>query len=62
MGGGGVVQQPMIFDPEHPTAARILAKTLFRYLRSNGLAEREVIALATELLGLVAEDMRTATD
>lgn len=52
----------MIFDPEHPTAARILAKTLFRYLRSNGLAEREVIALATELLGLVAEDMRTATD
>ena len=48
----------MIFDPEHPRAARVLAKTLFRYLRHNGLAEREVIAIATELIGLVAEDMR----
>ena len=44
-----------------PRRARILAKTIYRELRSNGLDEHAVLALATELLGLVAEDMRSAS-
>ena len=41
--------------------ARILAKTIYRDLRTNGLDEHAVLTLATELLGLVAEDMRSAS-
>jgi hypothetical protein len=46
---------------DDPRRTRILAKTIYRELRSNGLDERAVLALATELLGLVAEDMRSAS-
>jgi hypothetical protein len=43
-------------------AVGILAKTLFRELRSSGYAEADVMALATELLGIVASEMRTKRD
>ena len=39
-------------------SARILAKTIYRELRSEGLDEREVLSIASELLGLVAEEVR----
>lgn len=39
--------------------AKVLAKTLYRELRHSGLEEREVLAVATELLGLVARDLRS---
>ncbi|HZO13728.1 MAG TPA: hypothetical protein VFB62_10725 [Polyangiaceae bacterium] len=52
------IAQPRDDDPRR---ARILAKTIYRELRSGGLDERAVLALATELLGLVAEDMRSAS-
>ena len=39
-------------------SAKILAKTIYRELRSSGLGEREVLAIASELLGLVAEEVR----
>ena len=42
-------------DPRRP---RILAKTIYRELRSSGLEEREVLAIATAMLALVAADMR----
>ena len=35
----------------------ILAKSMYRELRSNGLGEGEVMALAGELLALVASEM-----
>jgi hypothetical protein len=38
--------------------ARVLAKTLYRELRQNGLEERQVLAVTTELLALVARDLR----
>lgn len=41
-------------------SARILAKTIYRELKSSGIEESEVIAVATEMLGLVAGDMRKA--
>jgi hypothetical protein len=41
-----------------PRALRILAKTIYRELRQNGLAEQDVIAIAGELLSLVAGEVK----
>jgi hypothetical protein len=39
-------------------ALRILAKTVYRELRQGGLVEEDVMAIAGELLSLVAGDMQ----
>jgi hypothetical protein len=44
--------------PNDPRAARILAKTIYRELRGSGFSERDVMALAGELLALVASEVR----
>ena len=41
-----------------PRALAILAKTIYRELRSSGYAQRDVVALASELVGMVASDIR----
>jgi hypothetical protein len=41
-----------------PRALAILAKTIYRELRSSGYEERDVIALAGELLGIVASEVK----
>ena len=41
-----------------PRAVSILAKTIYRELRAAGYAERDVMALASELLGMVATDVK----
>jgi hypothetical protein len=50
------------FDPtpgtRDPKALTILAKTIYRELRSSGYAERDVMALAGELLGMVASEVK----
>jgi hypothetical protein len=50
------------FDHTHgardPRALAILAKTIYKELRSSGYAERDVIALAGELLGMVASEVK----
>ncbi len=45
-------------DLQDPRALRILAKSIYRDLRENGLGERDVMALASELLGLVTTEVR----
>ena len=40
-------------------AARILAKSLYRDLTAQGYDERQIVALATELIGEVAQKMAT---
>jgi hypothetical protein len=40
-------------------AVKILAKTIYRELRTSGLDEKEVLALAGELLGLVSSEVRS---
>jgi len=45
-------------SPKDPRAARIVAKTIYRELRSGGFSERDVMALAGELLALVTTDMK----
>ena len=41
-----------------PRALAILAKTIYRELRSSGYAQRDVVALASELVGMVASAIR----
>lgn len=41
-----------------PRGSKILAKTIYRELRSSGVEEREVLAIASEMLRLVADEMR----
>lgn len=41
-----------------PRALRILAKSIYRELRQGGLAEEDVMAVAGDLLGLVAGDVK----
>ena len=44
--------------PNDPRAARILAKTIYRELRGSGFSERDVMALAGELLSLVTSEVK----
>ena len=52
------------FDTQQQTGARdpkalaILAKTIYRELRASGYVERDVMALAGELLGMVATEVK----
>ncbi len=39
-------------------AVKILAKSLFRQLKDQGYQNRDVLALSTELVGLIASDLR----
>lgn len=41
-----------------PRALAILAKTIYRELRGSGYTARDVVALAGELVGMVASDVR----
>ena len=41
-----------------PRGVRIVSKTIYKELRAGGLSEDEVLAIATELLGLVAAEIR----
>jgi urease gamma subunit len=51
------------FDPtpglRDPRAVAILAKTIYRELRSSGYTEKDVMALASELLGRVAHEVHS---
>ena len=39
-------------------ALRILSKSLYRELRQNGYEPKQIVSLATELVGLVTSDIR----
>jgi len=57
-------KQPISEIPvaEQKRAVRILAKSIYRELRSQGYDEKQIVSLATELLGEVAKKMaRPAT-
>lgn len=41
-----------------PRALRILAKTIYREMRQGGLVEEDMMNVASELLSLVATDMK----
>jgi hypothetical protein len=45
--------------PTDPKAVAILAKNIYREFRAGGFSERDVMALAGELLELVTRDVRS---
>ena len=48
--------------PNADRAVRIFAKSLFRQLKESGYENREILALSTELVGLITTDLRPAAD
>jgi hypothetical protein len=53
----GSLHPPVSTDAK---ATKILARTFFNQLRSSGYTPTQVIAVATELIDLVATDIREA--
>ena len=47
---------------QDPRAVAILAKNIYREFRAGGFSERDVMALAGELLSLVTTDVPSASD
>ena len=45
-----------------PRALRILAKSVFRELKSSGYSRGDILAFATEMLSLVSTDIRETPD
>jgi hypothetical protein len=43
-------------------ATQILAKSLFKELRGNGYSPHQILGLATELIDLVTQDLRDASE
>ena len=44
--------------PKDPRAVEILAKNIYREFRAGGFSDRDVLALAGELLTLVTREVR----
>ena len=59
----GLLRMALPFDTQpggvrDSRALAILAKTIYRELRASGYAERDVMTLAGELLGMVATEVK----
>lgn len=46
---------------ERERAVKILAKSIFRQLKTNGYEAREIVALSTEILSLLTSDIKPET-
>jgi hypothetical protein len=44
---------------EREKAVKILAKSIFRELKTNGYEAREIVSLSTELLDLLSNDFKS---
>lgn len=40
-----------------PSASRILARSFYKELRASGYTPRQIVAISTELIGLIALDL-----
>ena len=54
--------QPYAYASRDPRALRILAKTIYREMRTAGLTEEDLMSVAGEMLSLVACDMKDRRD
>ena len=58
-------ERPVMTDASHgerDKAIKILAKSIFRELKMNGYETRQIVALSSELLGLVTSTIKTDSD
>ncbi len=53
---------PVRTDAPDTKSARVLARAILKDLQGQGYAPEHVLALTTELLGLVADDLRARGD
>jgi hypothetical protein len=44
--------------PNRERALKILSKSIYKELRQNGYAPKQIVALATELISLVTTDIK----
>ncbi len=44
--------------PNRERALKILSKSIYKELRQNGYEPKQIVALATEIIGLVTTDIR----
>jgi hypothetical protein len=54
--------QPVAPAEPDPRRARILAASIYRELRAGGMSERDVLAIATELLSQLTSDLRASRE
>jgi hypothetical protein len=54
-------QRTLGFDVARERSAKILAKSFFRELKGNGYTHEQILALSTELIGLVTSDIDEGT-
>lgn len=52
------MSDPISSHETQPRALRILAKSVFRELKSSGYNRSEILSFATEMLSLVSTDLR----
>ena len=50
--------RPYAYASRDPRALRILAKSIYREMRTAGLTEEDLMSVASEMLSLVAGDMK----
>jgi hypothetical protein len=51
--------EPRTSSPTNdPRAARILARSLYKEMVENGVASEQILAVASELIGLVTEQLK----
>lgn len=48
----------LLASRQDPRAARILARTLYRDMTENGLTQEQILAVTTELIGMVTNELR----
>jgi hypothetical protein len=51
-------ERPYAYASGDPRALRIIAKTIYREMRAAGLTEEDLMSVASEMLSLVAGDMK----
>lgn len=54
--------KPYAYASKNPRALQIIAKTIYREMRTAGLTEEDLMSVASEMLSLVAGDMKDRRD
>src|SRR5262245_28438834 len=52
----------LLASRQDPRAARILARTLYRDMTENGLTQEQILAVTTELIGLVTNELASVEE
>ena len=55
-------EHPAPLPGSAPSGPRILARSFYRELRSNGYSPTELVTLATEIIGLINADLENGRE